>query len=55
MDICYINVKYKRNKERFLMSKGILYTSYFGNWRKWKQLDAFTVAICRKKTTTYEL
>jgi uncharacterized protein YeaO (DUF488 family) len=31
------------------MSKGILYTSYFGNWRKWKQLDAFTVAICRKR------
>lgn len=31
------------------MSKGILYTSYFANWRKWKQLDAFTVAICRKR------
>ncbi|NGS95794.1 DUF488 domain-containing protein [Clostridium perfringens] len=31
------------------MSKGILYTSYFGNWRKWKQLDAFTVAVCRKR------
>lgn len=31
------------------MSKGILYTSYFCNWRKWKQLDAFTVAICRKR------
>ncbi len=31
------------------MNKGILYTSYFANWRKWKQLDAFTVAICRKR------
>ncbi|MDC4245701.1 DUF488 family protein [Clostridium perfringens] len=31
------------------MSKGVLYTSYFGNWRKWKQLDSFTVAICRKR------
>lgn len=31
------------------MNKGILYTSYFANWRKWKHIDAFTVAICRKR------
>ncbi|MGL6184723.1 MAG: DUF488 domain-containing protein [Clostridium chrysemydis] len=31
------------------MNKGILYTSYFANWRKWKQLDAYVVATCRKR------
>lgn len=29
------------------MSKGTLYTSYFANWRKYKQINAFLISITR--------
>ena len=29
------------------MNKGTLYTSYFANWRKYKELDSFLISITR--------
>lgn len=29
------------------MNKGILYTSYFANWRKYKGLDSFLISVTR--------